>query len=506
MAIITTDNVHYTNIATKIREKTGYETVYLPSEMVQGIEAVFKAGQTSLLQVSAINTVDELVTAGTHGLIFKWTGATGVYTVNAVTMTLQQDTYYAVSCGCDGDGITLQRVHFSEGMTDLNVYTSRNQLFTALEAMPIDGTLCIVSTLDDSEVEGIFSETFTSADGYDLVCTVYTGENSILISSHEETTDEYGNLTRKYYWNHLMDLPIKVTEKYTIEEVDTLPSENFDVDKVYLYNGNYYMTISDPMAGTYYLKECDILCDAEGNDVYVPRVSLETFTLNGGVSGVYTPSTGYDGIKEIVYTAPAQPTGTIEIYPTKEQQNIDVTTYADATVYGAVNTYDYEDITDLSQVTGENTVYTMPDGSQYMIAIIDVDSDSKTAIPCQLRADIYGGDAPTPVIANIREEWLGGDQEFDVTDCKTFIAHAPGIAYVDITDLSQVTDHSTYYTMPDGNGYMLALDSNGNYRAIRAALETDLNGFDSLVPIIDDYATQEAIDTYVEEEIIGGEW
>lgn len=44
MAIIKTDNSHYTNIANAIRSKSGTETQFKPSEMPQGVEAVFNAG------------------------------------------------------------------------------------------------------------------------------------------------------------------------------------------------------------------------------------------------------------------------------------------------------------------------------------------------------------------------------------------------------------------------------------------------------------------------------
>ena len=44
MAIIKTDDAHYKSIAAKIREKTGLETTYKPSEMVDGIEEVYEVG------------------------------------------------------------------------------------------------------------------------------------------------------------------------------------------------------------------------------------------------------------------------------------------------------------------------------------------------------------------------------------------------------------------------------------------------------------------------------
>ena len=44
MAIIKTDNSHYTNIANAIRSKSGTKTQFKPSEMPQGVESVFTAG------------------------------------------------------------------------------------------------------------------------------------------------------------------------------------------------------------------------------------------------------------------------------------------------------------------------------------------------------------------------------------------------------------------------------------------------------------------------------
>ena len=45
MAIITTDDIYYQNIANKIREKTGGETTYKPSEMPSGLDEVYEAGK-----------------------------------------------------------------------------------------------------------------------------------------------------------------------------------------------------------------------------------------------------------------------------------------------------------------------------------------------------------------------------------------------------------------------------------------------------------------------------
>ena len=45
MAIVKTDSAHYSNIAAKIREKTGEATTYKPSQMADGIEAVYEAGK-----------------------------------------------------------------------------------------------------------------------------------------------------------------------------------------------------------------------------------------------------------------------------------------------------------------------------------------------------------------------------------------------------------------------------------------------------------------------------
>lgn len=45
MPIVKTDSIHYSNIAAKIREKTGDATTYPPSEMPSGIDAVYEAGK-----------------------------------------------------------------------------------------------------------------------------------------------------------------------------------------------------------------------------------------------------------------------------------------------------------------------------------------------------------------------------------------------------------------------------------------------------------------------------
>lgn len=50
MAIVTTDNKHYSNIATKIREKTGTETTYKPEEIPAGVEEVYEAGKQDGIQ------------------------------------------------------------------------------------------------------------------------------------------------------------------------------------------------------------------------------------------------------------------------------------------------------------------------------------------------------------------------------------------------------------------------------------------------------------------------
>lgn len=45
MAIVSTDNKHYSDIAATIREKTGLVIQYKPEEMSVGVEAVFEAGR-----------------------------------------------------------------------------------------------------------------------------------------------------------------------------------------------------------------------------------------------------------------------------------------------------------------------------------------------------------------------------------------------------------------------------------------------------------------------------
>lgn len=49
MAIVKTDSIHYTNIATKIREKTGGDETYTPSEMADGVEKAYDAGRNKEL-------------------------------------------------------------------------------------------------------------------------------------------------------------------------------------------------------------------------------------------------------------------------------------------------------------------------------------------------------------------------------------------------------------------------------------------------------------------------
>lgn len=44
MAKIVTDSIHYTNAATKIREKTGGSQTYKPAEIPDGIEEVYSSG------------------------------------------------------------------------------------------------------------------------------------------------------------------------------------------------------------------------------------------------------------------------------------------------------------------------------------------------------------------------------------------------------------------------------------------------------------------------------
>lgn len=63
MAIITTDNKHYNDIANAIREKTGTETTYTPEEMKSGIAEVYDAGiENTLIPIreSLINKGEEL--------------------------------------------------------------------------------------------------------------------------------------------------------------------------------------------------------------------------------------------------------------------------------------------------------------------------------------------------------------------------------------------------------------------------------------------------------------
>ena len=51
---VTTDSRHYENMAAKIREKTGTDATYKPSEMPSGVDAVYKAGQSSMVDESKL--------------------------------------------------------------------------------------------------------------------------------------------------------------------------------------------------------------------------------------------------------------------------------------------------------------------------------------------------------------------------------------------------------------------------------------------------------------------
>jgi hypothetical protein len=44
MAIVTTDNKHYTNIADKIREKTNGTDIIFPNEMADKVDDVYQKG------------------------------------------------------------------------------------------------------------------------------------------------------------------------------------------------------------------------------------------------------------------------------------------------------------------------------------------------------------------------------------------------------------------------------------------------------------------------------
>ena len=45
MSIVTTDNQNYINIASKLREKTGMDKSYMPSEIPEGIDEVYQSGK-----------------------------------------------------------------------------------------------------------------------------------------------------------------------------------------------------------------------------------------------------------------------------------------------------------------------------------------------------------------------------------------------------------------------------------------------------------------------------
>ena len=54
MSIVTTDNKHYSDIAEKIREKAGTDATYKPENMPSGIDDVYKAGQSSMVDESKL--------------------------------------------------------------------------------------------------------------------------------------------------------------------------------------------------------------------------------------------------------------------------------------------------------------------------------------------------------------------------------------------------------------------------------------------------------------------
>lgn len=54
MGIVTTDSKNYSNIADKIREKAGTDATYKPEEMPNGIDEVYSAGQSSMVDESKL--------------------------------------------------------------------------------------------------------------------------------------------------------------------------------------------------------------------------------------------------------------------------------------------------------------------------------------------------------------------------------------------------------------------------------------------------------------------
>lgn len=54
MGIVTTDSKYYSGIAEKIREKAGTDATYKPSEMPSGIDKVYSAGQSSMVDESKL--------------------------------------------------------------------------------------------------------------------------------------------------------------------------------------------------------------------------------------------------------------------------------------------------------------------------------------------------------------------------------------------------------------------------------------------------------------------
>lgn len=66
MAIVTTDNKHYDNIAAAIREKTGAETTYKPEELPTGVDEVYEAGKQDGVQSAYDRFWDDYQQNGTR--------------------------------------------------------------------------------------------------------------------------------------------------------------------------------------------------------------------------------------------------------------------------------------------------------------------------------------------------------------------------------------------------------------------------------------------------------
>ena len=354
-----------------------------------------------VLKLSTAGAIEELMNNTKESCIFKWVNPTGIYMVNNQFRTLTENTYYAVCKAGEDVPANLQSIYLSDTNNNLTIYTSIEQAQLALVELPIDGTIAIYIG-NDNEETGTYTETFVSYDGYDVECTVCAWYNTILISSHEDTVDEYGNLLRKYKWNALAHLPV----------------------------GSGVGTLDIGVCAGGGAMEFDV------KDFSKVRITaINGFEYNC-VDTLPTPGAGY-----------------------------------------------------------ENKIYEF-DNKYYMVGAVKLgDNYNYCWVECEVNSDAYGGSAVLPIVTDggrkaegTREEYFAGTCTFDVANVDTFVGHAPEIMYVDIDEASNmtVTDHNTLYTDRNGDTWMLAKGQYDNYTYVRCSIECDINGWDALIPIIDE--------------------